>query len=155
MPGYLNATELSSMLPLGATIGTNTTPLTLAEVGSVIFEVSAELDAAAAAAGYAVPILSPASSGPTYAYAQMQRWAREGAGAFVLFTLYGGENALAKDYRAAYQATLKLLRKGELPLIGAGADAGGEGRELPRSYSTSNPTATVGVEPHLDMDAVF
>jgi hypothetical protein len=40
-------------------------------------------------------------------------------------------------------------------LIGAAEDTTGAGREFPRSYSTSNPLATVGVDPQIDMDRVF
>lgn len=154
---YIGASELSLILPANVSIGTNTQPLTLGEVASVIVEVSAELDSAAAAAGYAVPVSTAATS----AYAQMQRWCKQGAGAAVLGIIFpnlggpGARSSLADDYRTAYRDALKALRKGEMPLIGASPGAAGEGRELPRSYSTSNPTATAGVLPTLDLDSVF
>lgn len=154
---YLAATELSLLLPAGPSIGASTMPLTLGETGSVIAEISAELNGAAAKAGYAVPISSTA----TAAWAQMQHWTRMGAGAQVLGIIFpnlggpGGQTTLAKTYREAYDAALKMLRKGEVVLVGAAEDATGQGRELPRSYSTSNPAATVGVAPAIDMDSIF
>lgn len=156
---YIGATELTLILPAGVSIGTNTVPFTLGEVGSVIMEVSAELDAAAAAGGYAVPIINPASGGPTVAFGQMVGYAKKGVGAQLLRTIFpnisnapGSRATLGDQYAKAYEDALKLLRKGELPLIGAPSDTSGTGRELPRSYHTSNPAATVGVTPHLDMD---
>jgi len=151
---YLAASELALLLPAGPSLGASTMPLTLGETGSVIAEISAELDGAAAKAGYAVPISSTATS----AFAQLQHWCRLGAGAQVLGIIYpnlggpGGQLTLASTYRAAYEQALKMLRKGEVVLVGAGTDTSGEGRELPRSYSTSNPVATVGVLPTIDMD---
>jgi len=154
---YLAATELTLLLPAGPSIGTNTAPLTLGETGSIIAEISAELDGAAAKAGYAVPVSSTATS----AFAQMQHWCRLGAGAQVLGIIYpnlggpGGQVTLAKTYQDAYQAALAMLRKGDVILVGAAEDATGEGREFPRSYSTSNPAATVGVLPTIDMDRIW
>lgn len=152
---YIGATELTLVLPAGISIGTNTSPLTLGEVASVIVEISAELDAAAAARGYVVPVGTSATS----AYAQMQRWAKLGAGAQILGVLFpnlpgqtGGRTTLASEYRQSYQDALKALRKGDIPLVGATEDATSTVRELPRSYSSSNPVATVGVEPTIDMD---
>lgn len=151
---YLAATELTLLLPAGPSIGASTKPLTLGETGSIIAEISAELDGAAAKSGYAVPIPSSVEQ----AWGQMQHWTRMGAGAQVLGIIFpnlggpGGQATLAKTYREAYDAALKMLRKGEVVLVGAPEDTTGEGRELPRSYSTSNPMATVGVEPTIDMD---
>ena len=154
MSPYVSATELTLILPPNVSIGTNTSPLALGEVGSMIAEISAELDAAAAGAGYGVPI----PTGATMAWSQMQRYTKQGAAAQVLKTIFpnlggpGGKANLADDYWAAYQAALKAIRKGEIVFVGAGADAGGGGRELPRSYSTSNSGATAGVPPTFDMD---
>lgn len=151
---YLAASELTGQLPAGPSIGASTMPLRLDETATIIAEIAAELNGAAAKAGYAVPISSTA----TAAFAQMQLWTRYGAGAQVLSIFFpnlggpGGQTTLAKTYREAYDAALKMLRKGEVVLIGASEDTSGAGRELPRSYSTSNPTATVGVEPTIDMD---
>jgi len=151
---YLQASELTLLLPAGPSIGANTAPLTLGETGSIIAEISAELDGAAAKAGYVVPVSSAATS----AFAQMQHWCRLGAGAQVLGIIYpnlggpGGQVTLASSYQAAYQAALAMLRKGDVLLVGAPEDTTGAGREFPRSYSTSNPTATVGVSPTIDMD---
>lgn len=154
---YLTATELVVLLPAGPSIGASTRPVNSGETGTIIAEISAELDGAAAKAGYAVPISSTA----TVAFAQMQHWARMGAGANVLEIIFpnlggpGGAVNIAATYRKAYEDALQRLRKGEITLIGAAEDTSGEGRELPRSYSTSNPFATVGVEPTIDMDRVW
>lgn len=154
---YLAATELTALLPGGPTIGASTRPLMLGEVGSVIAQISGELDGAAAKAGYAVPISSTA----TVAFAQMQHWTHMGAGAQVLAIIFpnmggpGGRAAIADVYRKAYEDALKALRKGETALVGAAEDTAGGARELPRSYSESNPAATVGVIPTIDMDRVF
>ena len=154
---YITASELTVALPQNITITPTSLPLTQGEVGSLIAEVCAELDSAAAAAGYAVPIDPTA----TVAYAQMQRWTRQGAGAAVLGVLFpnmggpGGQTTLADQYRAAYQAALLALRKGDLPLVGAGEDTGSGGRELPRSFSTSNPGASTGIAPHVTLDTVY
>lgn len=159
---YIGATELTLILPAGVSIGTNTSPFTIGEAASVIVEISAELDAAAAAAGYAIPIAPPASGGPTVGYAQMVGLAKKGVGAVILRTLFpnvgnapGGRSTLADQYAKAYDDALKMLRKGELPIVGAGGDTSGTGRELPRSYSTTNPNATAGVLPTIDLDSVF
>lgn len=37
--GYIGAEELTLILPAGVSIGTNTSPFTLGEVGSVITEI--------------------------------------------------------------------------------------------------------------------
>lgn len=154
---YLTAAELVHLLPAGPTIGDSTRPLTIGEVGTIIYEISAELDGAAAIAGYTVPVTPTTAPG----WAQMQHWTRLGAGAQVLGIIYpnlggpGGQSSLAKTYQDAYAAALRALRKSEIVLVGAAEDTTGEGRELPRSYSTSNPTATVGVTPTIDMDSEF
>ncbi len=143
---YLGATELTLILPAAVSIGTDTTPLALGEVASIIAEVEARIDAAAAAAGYAVPV----ATGATMAIAQVKDLAKIGAAARVMGILApnigapGGKTTLASEYRSEFNATLTLIRKGELPLVGAGSDAGEGARELPRSYETSNPGGTYG-----------
>lgn len=140
---YLSATELSLLLPQGVSIGTNTDPLTLGEVASVIFEVSAELDGTLAQAGYDVPIASTA----TGAYAQLQRWTRHGAAYEVMRILVpnmgspGASSTLAEEYRQAYENALKMIRDGQISLVGVGFSSGETGRTLPRSFSTTNTGA--------------
>lgn len=158
MPEYLNATELTLLLPQNIDIGASTLPLALGEITTMITEIEAELDSAAAVAGYAVPVSSSATSG----FALMQKWTRDGAAARVLGVLFpgmggpGASGTLASEYRAAYQAALAALRKGEMALVGAAEDTTGTGvRELPRSYSTSNSGATTGILPHVTLDTVF
>lgn len=139
--GYylVGATDLTNTFPAGVSIGTDTVPFTLAEVASVIFEVESELNAAAAQAGYAVPI----ATGATHAYALMQLKTRQGAAAHVLgviFPAQGGPGTrapLVGEYRKAYEDFVKALREGKTPLIDAGSSGAGGSRELPRSFETS------------------
>lgn len=147
---YFGATDL--ILPAHVSIGTNTTPLNLGQVGSMIAEVQGELDAAIAAAGYAVPITSPASGGPTVGYAQVVGIAKKGVTARVLEQIFpnlpggpGSQTSIVTDYRKDYQDALAAIRDGKLPVVGATADSSGTGRELPRSYSTSNTGASSGI----------
>lgn len=155
---YLNASELSLLLPQNIDIGASTAPLAYGEVTRLIWEVEAELDSAAAVAGYAIPVSSTATS----AFTLMQKWTRDGAAARVMQILFpnmggpGGQTSLAADYRAAYQAALVSLRKGESVLPGAADDASGSVRALPRSYSTTaGSSATTGVAPHVTLDTTF
>ncbi len=143
MSPYLNASEVAVVLPAGASIGTNTTPLTLGEVGTVIAQVSAEVDGFLAAAGVAVPINASLATG---AYAQVQRITMQGAAAQVLDVLFpnvgGGKTTLASEYRDAYEKALKMIADKKLALPGAALDTGETGRALPRSFSTSESSAT-------------
>jgi hypothetical protein len=159
---YFGATEL--ILPAHVNIGTVVTqsvPLTWAIVGSIITEVSAELDGAAAAAGYAVPVTSPASGGPTVGYGQMVGIAKKGVAARVLGNIFpnlpgaGSKASLVDEYRKEYQAALDAIRGGKLPIVGAAADTSDGGRLLPRSFSTSNTCATSGVVSQVHVGDIF
>lgn len=164
---YLSATELTMILPANVSIGTNTDPFTLGEVASVIYRVGANFDAAAAAAGYAVPLAPPASAGATQAWAQAQQIVLDGAAAIVLGVIFpnmtgggrGGDRVTVADrYQKAYDDALKMLRDGNLPLVGAPTSTGEEARELPRSFTTSNPGASeaaVMASPMIDIGSVF
>ncbi len=152
---YIDASTFVLTLPgmTNATITGSSVPLTIGEVATICEQISAEVDGAAAAGGYAIPVATGASE----AYSQLQLITYRGAAWMVLDTLYpsmrpGDVNTTAKDYRDAYMAALALLRAGDLVLIGAPPASEGAGRELPRSYSTSNPTATSGVVPLIGMD---
>lgn len=139
---YLGATQLAAALPGVGTITGSSVPLTLGEVGTIIARVSGELDAAAAAAGYAVPLAPPASGGPSDAWALLEALTEYGAGWKVLRTVFpnmGGQSdrvSLAAEYRDAYMAALKMIRDGSTVLVGAGLSS--TSRQLPRSYWTSN-----------------
>lgn len=143
---YIGATELTTILPPAIQITGSSIPLTLDEVGTVCAEVSAELNAAAAQAGYEVPVSTAVD-----AYAQMARYAKIGVGAVVI-GIYapnvpaasGGRTTLAETYAARFEKILERIRKGELVLVGAGSSSGGDARELPRSFETSNPAAARG-----------
>lgn len=147
--GYFGATELTLIMPPGVTIGTNTIPITLNEVATMIAEVSADLDTVAAGRGYAVPV-SPTAA--TIAYLAMQQAAKQGVGARILQTLFpnmggpGGKSTLADEYAAAYKAFKDGIRKGELVLPGAPMAATG-GRVLPRSRSTSGEPTGMSASP--------
>lgn len=144
---YIDASALR--LPNGITLAASSRPLTLTQVGSIIFQVSAELDGAAAAAGYAVPIAPPASGGPTGAYAQMQQYAQAGAGWLVLRDVFpnvsgtADRTSLASEYRDAYRSALKMIRDGTTPLVGAAVDTGSGGRQLPRGRGNASPAISM------------
>lgn len=156
---YFGATEL--ILPAHVSVGTDTQPLDFDAVATIIWEVSAELDAAAAAQGYAVPLAPPASGGATQAYGQIVSYAKKGVTARVLGNFFpnlpgkGAGSSSVADFRADYQAALDSIRKGELPLVGAARSTGDEGRELPRSYSIENSFASSGIVPHVTMGQTF
>ena len=151
---YLEASVwLPELIPPLPTVTGSSTPLNVGEVGTIIARVSGEIDSAAAQAGYAVPISTTATG-----YLAIQSIAEYGAGWKVLRRFMpnqggpGGNIGLAGEYRDAYMTALAALRSGDLPIIGAALDTSGQGRELPRSYSTSNPGATAGVVPLVDLD---
>jgi hypothetical protein len=156
---YLNASEL--VLPAHATVTGSSNPNSAA-VATMIAEVEGELDAAAAAAGYTVPLAPPASGGATIGYQQIVGYAKKGVTARVLSVMFpnlpggpGARTTLGDDFRKEYLEALKLIREGKLPLVGAGSDSGGSGRELPRSYSVSNGTATSGVVSQMSVGREF
>lgn len=137
---YLVASIFTTALPrVVGTITASSTPLNLSEVATVIERISVEVDAAAAGGGYDVPVSSTATS----AYAVMQNIVEEGAAWKVLRTYFpdqGGprdQASLAAEYRDSYLDHLKLLREGELVLIGAGQSST-QGPVLPRSFSTTS-----------------
>lgn len=156
---YLNATEL--ILPAHATITGSSVP-NLAGVASMIAEVESELNAAAAAAGYQVPLVSPASGGASIAYDQVVGLTKKGVTARVLSIVFpnlpggpGTRTSLGDAYRKEYQDALDQIRAGKLPLVGAGVDSGDQGRQLPRSYSTSNSGASSGIVSQVTVGMEF
>ena len=149
---YIGATELTLILPAGVSIGTNTAPLTIGEVASIVFEIEADLNSVAAAVGYDVPI----PTGATYAFAQMQLQTKNGAGWRVLGIIFpqiggpGDKSSLAADYRDAYNAFKTGLAKGTISLIDVGT--GDQGVELPRSFSVAQGDAgTAGASAFIPM----
>lgn len=156
---YLNATEIP--LPAHVTITGSSNP-NLAAVATMIAQVEGELNAAAAHAGYSVPLTSPAAGGATIGYAQIVGYAEKGVTARILSIAFpnlpggpGTRTSLGDDFRKEYNAALEAIRKGDLPLVGAAADSGEGGRELARSFSTSNSGATSGVVPQMTVGREF
>lgn len=149
---YLTASDLAVLLPVqsgGSPLLTASSNPNMIDANVILGQVSAELDAAAAKAGYTIPVGTAA----TGAFAQLAMYARWGAGYQVLqlMTQYGRESpALAAEYRSAYENALEMLREGNVPLVGAGRDNTETSRSLPRSYYTSNPGSVVG--PQITMD---
>lgn len=149
---YLTASDLAVLLPVqsgGSPMLTASSNPNMVDANVICGQVSAELDAAAAKAGYIVPVGTAA----TGAYAQLAMYTRWGAGyqILALMSQYGKDTpALAKDYRTAYENALKMLRDGTVLLVGAGQDAGETARALPRSYYVTNPGSVVG--PQVTMD---
>lgn len=134
--------ELTQILPANVSISPTSRPLTDGEVASIIFEVEAELDGYAAAAGYSVPV----STAATYAFGTMQLQTKNGAGARVLGILFpnmggpGGKATLATDYQTAYMTFVRSLRDGKVALVGAGLSGGEEARALPRAGAAASQT---------------
>jgi hypothetical protein len=154
---YITADEFVLTLPNAvSTITGSSRPMSIGDVATICERVSDELNGAAAAAGYAIPIPTTA----TQAYAQMALYNLYGAGCFTLRTIFpggapGGEMLLANDYCAQYQGVLAALMSGDLILPGAVTDPGQGNRELARSYSTSFPLATSGVVPQTEVGMRF
>jgi len=153
---YIGATELGGLLPNAVpTFTGSSTPLTSGEVATICERISVELDAAAAAAGYTVPITSTA----TQAYAQMALYNSWGAACLTLRTIFpGGQTAempLAQNYCDAFAAVIDRLRASTEVLIGAPGDTSEGTRELARSLSTSDPTATSGVQAQTQVGMKF
>src|SRR5579859_4993356 len=124
----LNDVALSYPVPLTA----SSRPAT-GQVASLISAMSAELEAAAAYAGYAVPIATTA----TQAIAQLQEYTVRGVlwrALRITFPSLGGaadHEIGISEYRDAYNTALTEIRDGQLPLIGAALDATDTDRLLP------------------------
>jgi hypothetical protein len=123
--GYWAATALAPFLvrPIAASVmvTASSNPLDLFNFQEMIDEVSAEFDQSAAKAGYTVPIPSTA----TQAFKVALRVTRQGAVADALRLIYTGPDQKYVDrYEAAFQAALKAILAGDLPLPGAGESGG-------------------------------
>lgn len=157
--GYITIPELNPNLPSRLQVTASSAgPHASAGVLKVIAGISAELDAAAAHGGYTVPITA---SSPN-AYELLQQYTVYGAGWRVLSVAMpnmGGAKdvlALSTQYHDAYDAALAGLKDGSIILSDAPQDTtGAGGRILPRSYSTSNSSATVGVVPQVSIAQEF
>lgn len=129
---YTDATQVTITLPRGITVTGSSVPISLTEVTDWITGVDAEINAAAAQAGYEVPIAATSSQ----SFSLLQMHSRERVQADILGVLSPGLPT-AKQYRDAYDAFIRALRKGELPLVDAPSDTDGGARELPRSNVTT------------------
>jgi hypothetical protein len=154
---YIGATELSGLLPNAVpTLTGSSRPLSMGDVATICERVSVELDTAAAIAGYFVPISTTA----TQAYGQMALYNSWGAACRTLQIVFPGggvaaEMPLAQDYCNDFKAVLDRLRDSEEVLIGAPTDPTESTRTLPRSLSTSDPTATSGVQAQAQVGMKF
>lgn len=154
---YISASEIALTFPnVVGTVTGSSRPMTIDEVATVAERISDELNAAAAAAGYLVPIPTTA----TQAYAQMALWTLYGANCRTLRTIFpggapGGELLLANDYCTQYQAVLANLMDGSMILPGAPPDPSEANRVLARSLSVSDPTATSGVQAQAQVGMKF
>lgn len=154
---YVGATEVTVILPAPVSITGTSSPISLAEVASAIQRYGARVNVAAAGAGYAVPI-SPSALD---AYGMVQDAVIKGVAGWVM-GVYGPNvpagpgSTLAGAYTAAFEVFLAQLRDGDLVLPDVGRDT--EGRQLPRSFETSNVAAAAsvgGASPMVSMKQVF
>jgi hypothetical protein len=154
---YIGATELSGLLPNAVpTLTGSSRPLNMGEVATICERVSIELDTAAAIAGYLTPIPTTA----TQAYGQMALYNSWGAACRTLQVIFpgGGNSAampLAQDYCNDFKAVLDRIRQSAEILVGAPTDPSETARDLPRSLSTSDPTATSGVQAQSQVGMKF
>lgn len=138
---YVGATELVGLLPGMPTFSATSQPLTVDEVAGIVQRIESNIEGAAAAAGYTIPVSSTA----TVAWSQITDAVVQGSGWRVLRRLYpnmGGpsdKTSLAAEMRDSYLAFVKELKTGKLPLVGAGSDATAGTRELPRSTGQASP----------------
>jgi hypothetical protein len=141
MSPYLAATELTMILPQGATVGASTLPLNLGEVASMVVEVGEEVDGYLAAQGHTVPVGTALAGFPA-----VQRIVKNGVAAEVLSILLPnvggpGGRSPADRFQKAYDDALKALKNGDMIIVGLGDDTGETGRALPRSFTTSHPVS--------------
>lgn len=154
---YVGATEVTLILPAPVSIGTNTGPLTLSEVASAIQRHGARVNVAAAGAGYAVPV-SPSALD---AYSMIQDAVIQGVAGWIM-GIYGPNvpagpgSTLAGQFTKAYEDFLEQLRDGDILLPDVGRDT--DGRQLPRSFETTNTAAAAsvgGASPLISVKQVF
>lgn len=151
---YTDASSLALFLPAnqGLPILTGSSYPNMDQAASMIAAFSVEVDGAALAAGYSVPVDQSA----TYAWALLNRYTSLGAGAQALRTLLphlsGGSNDtsnLASNMERQYRLALNDLRQGNILLSDAPRDGGTE-RSMPRSNFTEDPALAPG--PDIDVD---
>lgn len=156
---YVGATEVTLVLPAPVTITGTSSPLTLGEVASAIQRFGARVNVAAAGAGYAVPI-SPSALD---AYSMVQDAVIQGVAGWIM-GIYGpnvpagpgSQTTLAGQFTQAYRDFLEQLRDGDILLPDVGRDT--DGRQLPRSFETTNTAAAAsvgGASPLISVKQVF
>lgn len=157
---YYSASDLVTILPAIGTVTGSSNPITIGEVASAVERVSAQLDGAAARAGYSVPIPSTA----TTAWRQMEQHTIEGAGCFVLRSFFpniggpGDNTSLSGEYCQAFRDALAAIGDGTEVLIGAPEDTTEGARLLARSFSTSKSSASEAyrmASPVIDLGGYF
>lgn len=155
---YLGATEITSRLPAPVQVTGSSVPISLSEVASWIQAVGAGVNAAAAAAGYALPV-SP--TGSPDAYAQLGEIVADGVTCKILrvlaphVTSSTRQVTVADSYCKAYEQAMKDLREGTLILPDAPQDTSGVGRELPRSWESSGEATLGGASPMMSTRTVW
>lgn len=156
--GYWAAATVVGLMPVAAGVGSNlitptSYPLDLADFQTIIDEVSAEFDQAAAKAGYSVPIPSTATS----AYTSAQRIVRQGSFSEALRAFLTIDPKRVDPYTTAYQAALKAVAGGDLPLPGAPYDPSATNRLLPiwDGVASAVFTPTMGSVEGLDIPTDF
>jgi hypothetical protein len=149
---YTDASALALFLPAvqGQSLLTGSSYPTLDQAATYIALISAELDGAALAAGYSVPI-SASSPG---AWLQMTQYTLEGAGGRCLRTLLPHLSSGTNDFSnyasvldQQYRVALNAIREGKILLVDAPRDGGSE-----RPLARSNFTEDASTAPNLGLE---
>jgi hypothetical protein len=132
---YLTPTSVAPLIPGGLSATSNPN---LTSVGSIIWAISAEVESAAAHAGYSVPIGTSAE-----AFAQLGEVVKRGVlyqAGLIRFPGNGPgtRTGFVDDFRRDYYRALEQIRDGDAPLIGATLDTSETVQITGRSFSTSN-----------------
>jgi hypothetical protein len=141
---YAVATEITALLPqpvLGMQLVTGSShPVNLLGVDRYLTLVESEFDAAAAGAGYSVPVSSSATS--AFAYAQMV--IGHGVMARVLDQINPGSKTAAA-FEADFRQAIQDIRAGRQPLL-ASNEAGETGRSFPQWGENLPPRVTASYD---------
>mgnify|MGYP000011629653 CR=1 FL=1 len=139
---YWAASSLIPFVPepvLGVPLITGSSrPVSASELDTIIELVEAEVAGAAAEAGYAFPVSTAASVG----YNFVKQVVSDGAVGKTLRQINPNSKA-ASELLSAFNNALEKIRRGQMPLLGAGLLTSEQGgRALPRGVGIASPWIT-------------